>query len=116
MSCCHHYYSLADGCDSAFSVDMSSITVGPGCLSEAGERLKTRGVARVAVFTDKRIKELDFFQRAMDSIARAGLDAVLYDGVQIEPTDASFREAARFAADARPDGYLSIGGGSTPCR
>ena len=112
MSCCHHYYSLADGCDSAFSVDMSSMTVGPGCLSEAGERLKTRGVARVAVFTDKRIRKLEFFQCAMDSVTRAGLEVVLYDGVQVEPTDVSFKEAARFAADTQPDGYLSVGGGS----
>ena len=71
-----------------------------------------RGVARVAVFTDARIRKLEFFQCAMDSVASAGLDAVLYDAVQVEPTDVSFREAARFAADVRPDGYLSIGGGS----
>lgn len=112
MSCCHQYYSLADGCDSAFSVDMSSVTVGPGCLSEAGERLKARGITRVAVFTDKRVRQLEFFQYAMDSVARSGLDVALYDDVRVEPTDESFKQAARFAADTRADGYLSIGGGS----
>ena len=30
----------------------------------------------------------------------------------IEPTDASFQEAARFAADGKFDGYVSVGGGS----
>ena len=31
---------------------------------------------------------------------------------QVEPTDASFQEAARFAADGRFDGFVSVGGGS----
>lgn len=112
MSCCHHYYALAAGCESAFSVDMSKITLGPGCLSEAGERLAARGLKRVAVFTDSRIGQMEFFQRVMNSLERAGLDVALYDRVQVEPTDESFKEAARFAAQARPDGYLSVGGGS----
>ena len=30
----------------------------------------------------------------------------------IEPTDVSFQEAARFAADGKFDGYVSVGGGS----
>jgi hydroxyacid-oxoacid transhydrogenase len=46
------------------------------------------------------------------SLAAAGLDLAIYDGVAIEPTDASFEDAARFAADARVDGYVSLGGGS----
>jgi hydroxyacid-oxoacid transhydrogenase len=112
VSCCHHYYALAEGCESAFSVDMSKITLGPGCLAEAGQRLSARAVKRVAVFTDSRIKEMPFFQTLMDSLLRAGLDVALYDRVQVEPTDQSFLEAARFAAEANPDGYLSIGGGS----
>jgi len=112
MSCCHHYYALAEGCEQAFSVDMSSITVGPGCQAEAGARLKARGVHRVAVFTDPRVARLEFFLETVRSLEQCGLDVALYDRVAVEPTDDSFREASRFAADARPDGYLSIGGGS----
>jgi hydroxyacid-oxoacid transhydrogenase len=112
MSCCHHYYALAEGCEQAFSVDMSSITVGPGCLLEAGAKLKARGIKRVAVFTDKRVRQMPFFAGALRSLEQASLDLALYDGVQVEPSDASFQEAAGFAMEARPDAYLSIGGGS----
>jgi len=112
VSCCHHYYALAEGQEQAFSVDMASITVGPGCLAEAGDRLRARGVRRVAVFTDTRIRALPFFQVLMGALRGARVDVALYDGVEVEPTDRSFQDAARFAAEARPDGYLSIGGGS----
>src|SRR6185312_9100739 len=44
--------------------------------------------------------------------ALAGLDIAVFDAVSIEPTDASFDDAIRFARDAKPDGYVSLGGGS----
>jgi alcohol dehydrogenase class IV len=40
------------------------------------------------------------------------LEVAVYTDVHIEPTDQSFLEAARFAADVQPDGYVSLGGGS----
>jgi alcohol dehydrogenase class IV len=36
----------------------------------------------------------------------------IFREVHVEPTDASFREAARFAKEGRFDGYVSVGGGS----
>ena len=36
----------------------------------------------------------------------------MYSDVAIEPSDASFQDATRFAADGRFDGYVSVGGGS----
>lgn len=32
--------------------------------------------------------------------------------MRVEPTDASFADAVAFATAARPDGYVSVGGGS----
>ncbi len=111
MGCCH-YYALADGKESAFSVDISSITFGPGVLAELGEHAKTLGMTRVALFTDKRIGALPFFAEARDSLRNAGLAVVVYDQVKVEPTDKSFLEAARFATEGKFDGYVSVGGGS----
>jgi len=42
----------------------------------------------------------------------AGLDVVIYDEVKVEPTDRSFLAAAKFAAEGKFDGYVSVGGGS----
>ena len=111
MGCCH-YYAMAEGHESAFSVDISSIVFGPGVLAELGEHARTLGMTRVALFTDKRIGILPFFAHACDSLRNAGLTVAVYDEVKVEPTDKSFLEAARFAADGAFDGYVSIGGGS----
>lgn len=110
MSCCH--YHAEPGCDGAFTVDTSRITFGRGCLAEAGDRAKALGMKRVALFSDERVARLPHFEKVLQSLRAAGLDVVVYTAVHIEPTDQSFLEAARFAAEVRPDGYVSLGGGS----
>ncbi len=111
MACCH-YYAITEGRESVFSVDISSISFGPGVLREAGEQARALGMTRVALFTDKRVGALPQFAEALQSLRAAGLDAVVYDAVKVEPTDLSFVEAARFASEGKFDGYVSIGGGS----
>jgi alcohol dehydrogenase class IV len=69
-------------------------------------------VRRVGLFTDARVAMLPFFERARRSLERAGLDVAVFDGVVVEPTDRAFLEAARFAVDAKVDGFVSVGGGS----
>jgi hydroxyacid-oxoacid transhydrogenase len=111
MSCCH-YFAPEPGCDGAFTVDASRITFGRGCLAEVGERARALGMTRVALFTDARLRRLPHFDEVHGSLRAAGLDVAVFDEVHIEPTDGSFQAAARFAAEARPDGYVSLGGGS----
>lgn len=111
MGCCD-FPAVAHGCDGAFTVDSSRITFGRGCLAELGDRAGALGMRRVALFSDAAVGELDIFATARDSLLAAGLDVVSYTDVHVEPTDASFAEAARFAQESRPDGYVSLGGGS----
>jgi alcohol dehydrogenase class IV len=111
MGCCH-YHPVGEGCDSAFTVDTSRVTFGRGCLSEVGDRAKALGMKRVALFSDAWLVRLPHFEKVRQSLLAAGLDVVVYTAVHIEPTDASFLDAARFATEARPDGYVSLGGGS----
>jgi alcohol dehydrogenase class IV len=66
----------------------------------------------VAFFTDKRVGALEHVADALASLRSAGIDVAVYDEVKVEPTDASFRAATRFAAEGRFDGYVSVGGGS----
>jgi len=111
MTCCH-YYAISEGHESAFSVDISSIVFGPGVLREAGEHARALGMKRAALFTDRRVGALECVADAMASLRAAGIDAVLYDEVKVEPTDQSFRAATLFAAHEKFDGYVSVGGGS----
>jgi hydroxyacid-oxoacid transhydrogenase len=109
MSCAH---ALADGNESCFSIDASSITFGAGALGEAGEHARERGCRRVALFTDRVVAGLEPVAEVARSLRAAGLDVEVYASVRVEPTDGSFLEAARFAREGRFDGYVSVGGGS----
>jgi hydroxyacid-oxoacid transhydrogenase len=109
---CRHLAAAAAGCDTAFTVDASRVTFGRGALVEVGTRARALGMRRAAVITDPRLRALAWCDELLQSLAAAGVDAAVFDEVAIEPTDASFELAAAFARDARPDGYVSLGGGS----
>ncbi|RYZ42171.1 MAG: iron-containing alcohol dehydrogenase [Myxococcaceae bacterium] len=111
MGCCH-YPPVIEGCDSAFTVDTSRVTFGRGCLSEVGDRARALGMKRVALFCDARVSRLAHFDTVLQSLRAAGLEVAVFTDVRVEPTDQSFLEAVRFATEARPDGYVSLGGGS----
>jgi hydroxyacid-oxoacid transhydrogenase len=111
MSCCH-YQPAGDGFESAFTVDASRVTFGRGCLSELGDRAAALGMTRVALFSDADVSRLEVFETAQRSLRAAGLDVVAYTDVRVEPTDESFQAATAFALEAKPDGYVSVGGGS----
>jgi alcohol dehydrogenase class IV len=109
---CGALAAIEAGCETAFTVDASRVTFGRGALGEVGDRARALGMRRAALFTDARLRALPWFDEVRASLAAAGVDLAIYDAVAIEPTDASFEDAARFAADARADGYVSLGGGS----
>ena len=111
MGCCH-YYAPTVGGDTAFSVDVSAITFGPGVLAEAGDHIRARGIKRVALMTDKVMAGLEHLASVRASLEAAGLDVVLYDEVRVEPTDKSFLAATEFAracgADAKDGEVLRV--------
>lgn len=109
---CRHLTAAAAGCDTAFTVDASRVTFGRGALAEVGDRARGLGLRRVALITDAGLRALPWFEDVARSLAAAGIDCAVFDAVAIEPTDQSFDEAARFARDAKVDGYISLGGGS----
>lgn len=109
---CPHLYALEAGCDPAFTVDAARVTFGRGALAEVGERARALGIRRAALFTDPRLRALPWFAEVDAALRAAGVEAAVFDAVAVEPTDASVEDAARFCRDLRPDGYVSLGGGS----
>jgi len=109
---CHHHYASAAGRESSFAIDAASIVFGRGSLAELGDHARALGLARVALFTDRRVAALPFVETALRALRGAGLDVAVYADARVEPTDGSFLDAARFAREARVDGYISVGGGS----
>src|SRR5215212_4643869 len=98
--------------ETRFTMDTSAIKFGPGATREVGADLTRLGGRRVMVVTDPRLAAGQTVATVLDALQREGIDAVLYDRVRVEPTDATFMDAAAFAADGKFDGYVAVGGGS----
>jgi hydroxyacid-oxoacid transhydrogenase len=98
--------------EARFTMDTSAIKFGPGATREVGADMARLGGRRVMLVTDPRLAAGETVATTLDALRQEGIDAVLYDRVRVEPTDASFMEAAAFAADGRFDGYVAVGGGS----
>jgi hydroxyacid-oxoacid transhydrogenase len=96
----------------AFEMAASNVRFGAGVTREVGEDLRDLGVGRVLVVTDPVVARLAPVSVTLQSLADAGIEAVVYDRVRVEPTDVSFKDAIAFARDAHVDGYVAVGGGS----
>jgi hydroxyacid-oxoacid transhydrogenase len=99
--------------ETAFTMDTSSIKYGPGVTREVGHDMKELGTRRVMVVTDPNLTKGQSVSVTLEALGHAGIDAVLFDQVSVEPTDVSFKEAIRFAKDGKFDGYIAVGGGSS---
>ena len=98
--------------ETVFEMAGSSVRFGPGVTREAGMDLADWGVRRALVVTDPVVARLGPVQIVLASLQEAGIEAVLYDRVRVEPTDLSFRDAIEFGAAATVDGIVAVGGGS----
>jgi alcohol dehydrogenase class IV len=112
MGCCHADFATVDGSDRGFTLGMPTFTFGSGVLAEAGDNAAELGLKRVALFTDRGLAGGEHVAKVKASLAAANVEAIVYDEVVIEPTDASLQAASRFAREANVDGYVSVGGGS----
>lgn len=99
--------------ETIFTMDTSSIKFGAGATREVGDDLKKFGVTRVMVVTDPDMVNTHAVQTTLEALKHAGIEAVLYDKVRVEPTDDSFKHAIAFAQDGNFDGYVPVGGGSS---
>jgi hydroxyacid-oxoacid transhydrogenase len=99
--------------ETGFTMDTSSIKVGPGMTREVGYDMQRMGAHRVMVVTDPRLSSSEPVALTLQALHAAGIDAVLFDRVRVEPSDASFKEAIRFACSREFDAYVAVGGGSS---
>lgn len=99
--------------ETVLEIEAPRVKFGRGAIAEVGPEAAALGMRRVGLFVDPHLAGGPFVAAARDALRAAGLDVAEFDAVRIEPTDASFRAAAAFAREAKVDGYVSVGGGST---
>jgi len=106
--------SAPAGSESVFTYGAPGLKFGTGASDEIGYDLSQYAVKRVLVLTDPGVAATGHPQRVADQMAQFGIEAAVFDGVHVEPTDASFEAAIDFARQTGPwDAYVAVGGGST---
>ena len=102
------------GTETVFTYGAPALKFGDGASDEIGYDLAQLGATRALVITDAGIAATGLPQRVADQMTRFGVEAVVFDGVHVEPTDASMQQAIDWARDHGPwDAFVAVGGGSS---
>ena len=100
--------------DAVFTYGSPSLKFGPGASEEIGFDLAALGAKRVLVVTDAGVSATGSPQRVAEAMRAYGVEAQVWDGVHVEPTDESLQQAIDAAKASGPwDAYVAVGGGSS---
>jgi hydroxyacid-oxoacid transhydrogenase len=100
--------------ESVFTYGAPQLKFGNGASDEIGFDLSRLGVRRVLVVTDAGVAATGLPQRVADQMAAFDIEARVFDGVHVEPTDVSLQAAIDEARSTGPwDAFVAVGGGST---
>ena len=89
------------------------IAFGSGMLGKLPEFVREIGSVRPLIVTDKGIRDAGHLAHAQAFLKEAGIDALIFDGVQENPTNACISACRDFAAEAQVDALIGLGGGSS---
>ena len=100
--------------ETVFTYAAPALKFGSGASAELGHDLAALGARRILLVTDPGVAATGHPERIAEQVRARGLEVTTYDGVRVEPTDASMEHAIAFARDAGPfDAVLAVGGGSS---
>jgi hydroxyacid-oxoacid transhydrogenase len=100
--------------EAIFTYGAPQLKFGPGAAGEIGFDLAQYGARRVLVITDPGVAATGAPQRIADQMGAFGIEAAVYGGVHVEPTDTSFAAAISHARESGPwDAFVAVGGGSS---
>ena len=100
--------------EQVFTYGAPGLKFGEGASDEIGYDLSQYDVKRVLVITDPGVAATGHPQRVADQMGEFGIEAHVFDGVHVEPTDRSLEEAIAHARDTGPwDAFVAVGGGSS---
>lgn len=86
---------------------------GMGSSKRLGDKLGEFGCKKVLVVYDAGIKNSGVADKIISIINAAGIETVIYDGVQADPPDWSVNEAGNIGIKEKVDGVVGVGGGSS---
>ncbi len=102
------------GPETVFTYAAPELKFGRGASAEIGWDLARTGARRVLVVTDPGVAATGHPRRVADAMAPFGVEAEVWGGSHVEPTDASLEAAVAAARASGPwDAFVAVGGGSS---
>ena len=89
-----------------------AITKGAGCIKKLPYLIKQKGIKKVMVVTDKGLMGLNLLDSLFEGLKSKGIEYVVYDGVQPNPTIPNIEEARQLYIDNGCEAIIAFGGGS----
>ncbi|WP_342572725.1 iron-containing alcohol dehydrogenase [Paenibacillus sp. FSL R5-0749] len=86
--------------------------MGRGCLQEASQMIGQMGICKALVVSDRQLITSGVAEQVLSILRKSGLDYVVYDEVQPNPTCQNVHDGHRLFQDHGCDAIISIGGGS----
>lgn len=90
----------------------STIHVGINAVNEAGAETQRLGARKALLITDKVLVSTGTIKPVVDSLKAVGVEAIIYDGVNSEPTTDHVQEGLGHFREGGCDILLACGGGS----
>ena len=116
MSIKHMYYRLYQG---VFRVAVNfldwtppKIISGPGSVKELPSVIKSKGLKKMMIVTDKGLMSLNLLDGLFEGLKAEGIDYVVYDKTQPNPSIDNIEEVRSLYLDNGCEGFIAFGGGS----
>lgn len=88
------------------------ILFGDGAVSDLGSEAVALGITRALIVSDAGVTRAGLLGPVERALASKGVEAVRFDGISTNPSEAEAKAAAAAYRDARADGVVAIGGGA----
>ena len=85
---------------------------GAGAIRQLPAAIKAKGLKKVLVVTDKGLMSLNLLDSLFEELGNTGIDYVVFDGVQPNPTIDNIEDAVEIYNDNGCEGIVAFGGGS----
>lgn len=90
----------------------TKVVYGPGCIKELPEQLAAFGGKRPILVTDPGVMKSGIADKIAKLLKDAGVEYLLFDGVEANPKDINVEEGAKRAREFGADSIIAVGGGS----
>lgn len=86
---------------------------GAGCLKELPEIIKSKGIHKVMLVTDKTILDLGLPNGFIDAMKTAGMDLTIFSDIERNPTDENVEAGFKLFRERGCEAIVAMGGGAS---